>query len=172
MLRPDSQSPRTSESRRLPNVKAKEEITPEKFARFLEWLSPDNARAGEEYERLCFRLSTFFSQRRCVYADELVDETINRVILKSSQEQIESKIAYCYGVAKNVYRESLRRAHRCLDIDEIQLIAPTPAEPGFSRECLDQCLEQLPSNKRNLLLDYFSEEKSAKITFTSKSPQA
>jgi len=147
----------------LPNAHAKAELTPEKFAKFLEWLSPDVACAGEEYERLRFRLFNFFSKRGCVYADELVDETINRVILKSSEVQIESPLAYCYGVAKNVYRESLRKTRPHVDIDDVQLVAPTPAARSFSRECLDQCLDKLPAANRNLLLDYFSESKIAKI---------
>jgi DNA-directed RNA polymerase specialized sigma24 family protein len=147
----------------LPNASAKNEITREKFSVFLEWLSPDIERAVEEYERLRFRLSTFFSQRRCVFADELVDETINRVILKSSEEQIESKTAYFYGVAKNVYRESLRKQRPHVDIDEVQVVAPEREEPGFSHECLDKCLRELLPNERDLLLDYFSEAKSAKI---------
>jgi len=134
-----------------------------KFAGFLDWLSPDRDRAGEEYERLRFRLCTFFSQRRCSFADELADETINRVILKSSEETIENKIAYCYGVAKNVFRESLRKARPQLDIDEVNLVAKVPDEPSFSRECLDKCLEKLPPASSDLLLNYFSETKLAKI---------
>jgi DNA-directed RNA polymerase specialized sigma24 family protein len=151
------------ESQRLPNGSAKKEITRETFSGFLEWLSPDIECAVEEYERLRFRLSTFFSQRRCLFADELVDETLNRVILKSSEERIESKTAYCYGVAKNVYRESLRKQRAHVDIDDVQVAAPEPEETGFSQECLDKCLEKLLPNDRTLLLDYFSEAKSAKI---------
>jgi DNA-directed RNA polymerase specialized sigma24 family protein len=147
----------------LLNARTKKEITREKFAGFLEWLSPDRDRAGEEYERLRFRLCTFFSQRQCSFADELADETINRVILKSSAEKIESKIAYCYGVAKNVYRESLRKERTHLDIDEVSIAAKAPEEPSFSRECLDKCLEKLSPDNRNLLLEYFSEAKLAKI---------
>lgn len=141
----------------------KKEITRERFEGFLDWLSADRDRAGEEYERLRFRLCTFFSQRRCSFADELADETINRVILKSSEERIENKIAYCYGVAKNVFRESLRKERPHLDVDEISLAAEAPDEPSFSRECLDKCLDKLPADSRNLLLDYFSEAKLAKI---------
>jgi DNA-directed RNA polymerase specialized sigma24 family protein len=141
----------------------KQEVTPEKFASFLEWLSPDRDVAGEEYERLRFRLCTFFSQRQCSFADELADETINRVILKSSEEEIENKIAYCYGVAKNVYRESLRKQRIHVDIDDVTITAKAPEEPSFSSECLDKCLEKLPSDSRNLLLEYFSEAKLAKI---------
>jgi len=144
-------------------LKVKKEITRERFEGFLEWLSPDQDSAGEEYERLRFRLCTFFSQRQCGFADELADETINRVILKSSEEKIENKIAYCYGVARNVYRESLRKDRPHLDIDEVTVAAKTPEEPSFSRECLDKCLEKLSPDNRNLLLDYFSEAKLAKI---------
>jgi DNA-directed RNA polymerase specialized sigma24 family protein len=147
----------------LSNANAKKEVTREKFASFLEWLNPDAESAGEEYERLRFRLCTFFSQRQCIFADELADETINRVILKISEEQIESKIAYCYGVARNVYRESLRKERTHLDIDDVTIAAKPPEEPSFSRECLDLCLEKLSSDSRNLLLDYFSEAKLAKI---------
>ena len=140
------------------------EVTREKFADFLAWLNPEGDRAGEEYERLRFRLYTFFSQRHCRFAEELVDETINRVILKSSEEKIENKIAYCYGVAKNVYRESLRRERNHLNIDEVPMAAKSPAaELSFSRECLDKCLAELSPESRNLILDYFSEVKLAKI---------
>jgi len=141
----------------------KQEVTRERFEGFLDWLSPERDRAGEEYERLRFRLCTFFSQRQCGFADELADETINRVILKSSEEKIENKIAYCYGVARNVYRESLRKERPHLDIDEVTVAAKAPEEPSFSRECLDKCLEKLSPESRNLLLDYFSEAKLAKI---------
>jgi len=139
------------------------EVTREKFASFLDWLNPDSERAGEEYERLRFRLCTFFSQRQCRFPDELADETINRVILRSSEDNIENKIGYCYGVAKNVYRESLRKERPHLDIDEVTLAAKAPEEQSFSSECLDQCLEKLPPDSRTLLLDYFSEAKLAKI---------
>ena len=148
---------------RLPDTKSKKEVTREKFASFLEWLSPDRDSAGEEYERLRFRLCTFFSQRQCSFADELADETINRVILKSAEERIESKIAYCYGVAKNVYRESLRKERTHIDIDEVNIAAKVPEEQSFSRECLDKCLENLSPDSSSLLLDYFSEAKLAKV---------
>jgi RNA polymerase sigma factor (sigma-70 family) len=139
------------------------EVTPEKFAGFLEWLNPDRDRAGEEYERLRFRLCTFFGQRHCSFADELADETINRVILKVSEEKIENKIAYFYGVAKNVYRESLRKERPHLDIDDVKIAAKAPEEQSFSSDCLDECLEKLPPDSRSLLLEYFSEAKLAKI---------
>jgi DNA-directed RNA polymerase specialized sigma24 family protein len=147
----------------LSETKVNKEVTQEKFASFLAWLSPESDSAGEEYERLRFRLYTFFSQRHCRFSDELVDETINRMILKSSEEKIENKLAYCFGIAKNVYRESLRKEREHLNIDEVQIAAKAPTEQSFSGECLDKCLAELSPESRNLILDYFSEVKLAKI---------
>jgi DNA-directed RNA polymerase specialized sigma24 family protein len=147
----------------LPESEVKNDVTREKFANFLAWLSPDSESAGEEYERLRFRLSTFFSQRRCRFSDELADETINRVIRKINEEKIENKLAYCYGVARNVYRASLRKERDHLNVDEVIIAAKAPEEQSFSRECLDKCLAELSPESRNLILDYFSEVKLAKI---------
>lgn len=148
--------------RELPRISKTPELTAEKFASFLAWLSPDAERAGEEYERLRFRLCTFFSVRRCGFADELADETINRVILKSSDEEIKNKTAYCFGVAKNVYLEALRKAQP-VDLDEVELAAKAPEERSFSHDCLDKCLNELPAENRTLILEYFSEARQAKI---------
>jgi RNA polymerase sigma factor (sigma-70 family) len=148
----------------VPDAHANKLVTAESFANFLAWLNPDRDAAGEAYERLRFRLCRFFSQRNCNFADELADETINRVIVKVGSEPIENKMGYCYGVAKNVFLESLRKTRHQVDIDEVTVAAVEPAEePQISHECLDKCLANLPSDTRNLLLDYFSEAKRRKI---------
>ena len=139
----------------MPYSRTKQEVTREKFARFLEWLSSDPDKAGEEYELLRFRLLNFFTNRRCGFVDELADETINRVMLKMSEEQIENKLAYCYGVAKNVYRETLRKQRAHVDLDDVVLPAAAPYEPSVSSDCLDECLAKLPEENRKLLIDYF-----------------
>lgn len=143
--------------------KAGTDVTVESFSSFLEWLSPDRDRAGEEYELLHYRLRTFFAQRRCGFADELADETINRVMVKSAEEHIENKLAYFYGVAKNVYREFLRKQRVHLDIEEVTITSAQREEPSFSRECLDKCLKELSPENEELVLDYFSDTKVAKI---------
>jgi DNA-directed RNA polymerase specialized sigma24 family protein len=151
-------------------MKPGKEVTQEKFAGFLEWLSPGGE--GEEYERLHFRLCTFFSQRRCRFPDELADETINRLMLKVGEEQIENKLAYCYGVAKNVYRESLRKERHHVNVDEVLVVAPTPAERNVSEECLDKCLAELPAESQQMILDYFSEVKLAKVELRRRLSQS
>jgi len=147
----------------------KKEVTQERFAAFLAWLSPDMERAGEEYERLRFRLITFFSHRNCRFAEELADETINRVTIKIGEEAIENKFAYAYAVARNVFLESRRAEKTHVSLDEINVAAETPPdEPDFDDECLEKCLNELSAENRTLILDYFSEAKQAKIDLHKK----
>ena len=142
----------------------KKEITPEKFAEFLGWLSPETEQAGEAYERLRFRLITFFAHRNCRFPEDLADETINRVTLKIGAEKIENKLAFVYGFAKKVFLESLRKEKNHLNIDEINITEKEPEEEkNFSGEHLEKCLNELSDENRSLILDYFSEEKQAKI---------
>lgn len=147
----------------MPDVKLKKEVTREAFANFLAWLSPTPEGAGEEYEHVRRLLMNFFAHRGCTCPEDLADETINRVILKVGEEQIENRRAYCYGVARNVYRESLRRERKHLDIDEVQIAAEAPAEESFSHDCLDKCLAELPPERRMTLLQYFSVSKAQKV---------
>jgi DNA-directed RNA polymerase specialized sigma24 family protein len=144
------------------------EVTRESFEIFLGWLSPEQEKQGEEYERLRFRLMTFFGARGCLYAEELADEVINRIVLLVGREVIENKLGYVYGVAKNVYLESLRKEKTHVNVDDLNLAANAPAEIDFSNKCLEKCLQKLPRDRRELVLDYFSEEKSSKVALHKK----
>jgi DNA-directed RNA polymerase specialized sigma24 family protein len=144
---------------------AKKEVTPEKFAEFLDWLSPEKERSGDEYRRLWSRLQMFFANRGCLFAEDLADETINRVCLKIGAETVENKAAFVYGFAKNVYLESLRKEKKHLNIDEITVAArqSEEEEKDFSGDCLDKCLDELPDENRRLILEYFSVGEQSKI---------
>lgn len=142
------------------------ELTAKRFALFLAWLNPDRELAAAEYERLRFRLTAYFAFHKCSFADELTDETINRVALKIGSEVIENKNAYFYGVARNVYLESLRKERRFVNIEDVSVPAPTAEIETSERstgDFLDKCLQELPSDSRSLILEYMSESKQAKI---------
>lgn len=142
------------------------EVTRENFEIFLRWLNPEPEKAGHEYERLRFRLMTFFSARRCLYADELADVTLNRTVAKVSQlnaQTIENKTSYVYAIAKYVYLESLRKEKTFLNIDETKVAAEKVETVDFSGECLDKCLGKLEFEQRTFILEYFSESKAQKI---------
>ena len=147
----------------IPEMNKSKEVTRENFAIFLRWLSPQKDKEGGEYERLRFRLTTFFAARRCPFAEELADEVINRLVVHIVREAIENKLGYIYGVARKVYLESLRKEKTRVNIDDLQLAAKAAAEPDFSVQCLNKCLKKLPSECREMVLDYFSQNKSEKI---------
>ncbi len=159
---------------RFSNMQNTKEVTRENFEIFLNWLSPEPDKIGAEYEKLRFRLIAFFSARRCFFAEELADEVINRIVILIGREVIENKLSYIYAVARNVYLESLRKEKSHVNIDDLGLAADAPAEPDFSNDCLDKCLGMLPAERRELILDYFSEDKAEKIAMrrrTSKDLQ-
>lgn len=147
------------------------EVTRENFEIFLKWLNPEPEKAGNEYERLRFRLITFFSSRRCLYADELADATLNRTVEKVSTlnaETIENKTSYVYAIAKYVYLESLRKEKIFLNIDETKVAAENVEKLDFSGECLDKCLGKLEFGQRKFILEYFSESKARKVALHKK----
>lgn len=153
----------------LTETTTKKEVTRERFAALLVWLSPDAQLAGEEYERLRFRLIKFFLHRNCRFPEELADETINRVTVKIGEETIENKLAYAYAVARNVFLESLRAEKKHISIDDVSIAAATPpGELDIDDECLEKCLGELPAENRTLILEYFSEAKQAKIDLHKK----
>jgi DNA-directed RNA polymerase specialized sigma24 family protein len=141
----------------------KRTITREVFSNFLAWLNAAGDPNGEEYEQLRCGLCNFFSQRHCRFAEDLADETIDRVIVTVSGARIENPVRYCYGVAKNVYREFLRQERRHVSVEDIVLTAEAPTELTFGRECLERCLAELSGETRSLILNYYSEVKHAKI---------
>jgi DNA-directed RNA polymerase specialized sigma24 family protein len=64
---------------------------------------------------------------------------------------------YFYGVAHNVHLEYCRRRPDPLPPPT----APPPNEEAYA--CLEQCLQQMTAKSRDLVLQYYQEEKQAKI---------
>lgn len=139
-------------------------LTQEQFNELLAWLDPDPGRAGERYEAIRRRLITIFLNRGCDEAEDLADETINRVAKKAAvlkETYVGEPAPYFYGVAKKLFMEHLRRCSR-------RPQAPPP-EPSRSEiephlKCLDECLAKLRPESRQLILRYYEERKQAKIT--------
>ena len=131
------------------------------FDRLLRWLDADRDTAGREYQTIRERLIKIFAKRGAD-AEALADETINRVA--SKLEDIVGIYEgnprfYFFSIANFVYREHLRRNGP----------PPDPPRPEFdedkehSLECLDRCLEKLSLKQRKLVLEYYAQDKSAKI---------
>jgi RNA polymerase sigma factor (sigma-70 family) len=133
------------------------ELTQEAFDKLLACFDPDRERAGEKYEQLRHKLILYFEGRRCLPAEDCVDETFNRVAKRIDEgEQIRDLTNYAFGVARRVFLEHQR------DERERLTEPPTPPPEENSDEvrlrCLDQCLERLPPKDREIALQYYQAE--------------
>jgi DNA-directed RNA polymerase specialized sigma24 family protein len=145
------------------------EVTPEAFVRFLGMLSPDPEIAGEKYEELRSKLIKFFEWRGNFYADKLADDTMNRAMRKIDEgEQIENIYALCLGIARYIVMEYRRHPdNRRVEIEELFTVAapsvPQEEEDDLRLVVLRECLRGLPEEDRELIIEYYQEDKQAKI---------
>jgi RNA polymerase sigma factor (sigma-70 family) len=142
-------------------------LTAEAFERFLSCLDADSDRAGTQYETIRRKLVKSFDWRGAHFPEECADETINRVIRKlESGESIRDIPTYCYGMSRFVFLETLRKPdYRRVSLDELSSVAAPPDEEEESgeRDCFERCLSELPAEGRQLILQYYQDEKRHKI---------
>jgi RNA polymerase sigma factor (sigma-70 family) len=141
------------------------DITPEQFDSLLTWLGESDRDAGaQRYETIRAGLVRMFITKGFNDAEDLADETINRVItrLPDIVETYDGDpTRYFHGVARNIIRERIRRKE--VLADEVPAIWIDPQPNSVERECLDHCLSLLPNEKHDLILDYFVYEGHDKI---------
>jgi RNA polymerase sigma factor, sigma-70 family len=143
-------------------MKTDSTLTKTEFDEFLAWLDPDRDCAADRYERIRNRLISFYLNRQCGTADDLADETINRVVKKPKEwkdNYTGNPMPYFYAVAKNVFLEYCREVNRKIEPP------PDTSRPELEEHlaCLKKCLAKLTSESRNLILPYYQERKRAKI---------
>jgi len=148
-------------------------LTQDAFDNLLDWLDADRSRAGIKYEAIRIRLVKIFTCRGCPEAEDLADETINRVVARV--EEIASRyegdpLPYFYAVSHKVHLEYLRKSKFRQAEDEAETVTCIAApfvtmadENDAAYECLERCLEDLPAGNRKLVLDYYQHERQAKI---------
>lgn len=136
-------------------------LSQEAFDALLDWLDSDREQAGIKYEEIRLRLIRIFVGRGCGEAEDLADETINRVISKLDEIEKEfsgDRARYFYGVANKVLMEYLRKKPPQppplppIDSDRVEL----------EYRCLEQCIDALSDENRQLLLEYYQAEGKAK----------
>ena len=137
-------------------------LSQEAFDKLLAWLDSDREMAGKKYEDIRRRLIKIFNCRGCLEAEALADETINRVTGKVQALEADysgEPAAYFYGVARKVLLEYLRKKRVA--------VMPPPEDSSSEIEeglnCLDNCMQHLDAESRQLVLNYYQDEKQAKI---------
>ena len=145
-------------------VKKKTGFTKESFDVLLNWLHPDREMAGVRYEQIRQTLVGIFVRQGCSPAEDMADETINRVISRLDEVKdsyVGDKSLYFYGVARKVLREYLRqRPEQPHVFTQPELEEP---EGEDAHQCLDECMNELPPETRSLIIEYFQDEKREKI---------
>jgi RNA polymerase sigma factor (sigma-70 family) len=146
-----------------PQTKKEWLLTQEAFDRLLLWLNPDREQAGKRYEQIRLRLIKIFACRGCGEPEDLADETINRVIrrLPEIKERYEGDPAlYFYGVAQKVHLEYMKRKPVPRDLPPQ---SARSEEDEQEYECLERCMEKLTPQNRELVIQYYQDEKRVKV---------
>lgn len=150
-------------------TKTKWSLTQAAFDKLLNEFSTDRDEAGALYEKTRRKLVRFFEWRAIESADDYADETFNRVARRIDEgQQIENLISYIYAVARLLVKEALKLRERLpVALDDappdLREKAPVVIEPDVRLACLDKCLESLTADNRKLIIDYYQEERRAKI---------
>lgn len=148
------------------------------FDRLLAWLDDGEDSEGEKYLEMRRRLVAYFDRRNRPAADELADDTLNRIGRTLEQEgEIATRppARYCYVIARFVLLEDIRRERRHVQLDERR--TPTSrrwnvtAIDSGSRfdvreqrlDCLDRCLRMLKPAQRELIVEYYRDSRRDKI---------
>jgi DNA-directed RNA polymerase specialized sigma24 family protein len=155
----------------VPRGKKAWDLTSESFARLLAALDSDQQRAAERYEQLRRKLVNFFEWRGSATADELADETLNRLARKIDEgEPIRNLSSYLGGMARLVWLESLKEQERQRGaFEDLSISSQHPAKTDLQRiECFEFCLQSLPPENHVLILDYYRDEKSARIALRKR----
>jgi len=141
-------------------------LTKSAFDLLLAQLDSDREEAGTRYEALRRKLVKFFEWRGCRFPEDLADDAINRVARNiEAGENIRDLAAYCAGVARHVFLESLRARQREEALQSTPQSLPTSAaEPDLRRGCLEGCLRELSQEDLNLIVEYYKEDKQARIS--------
>ena len=134
--------------------------TPEAFEKLLSRLHPDREQAGEEYELLRLKLQEYFRSRACFYAEELTDETMNRLAKKIAEgEEVRDVLRFCHGLAHWVWMEHLKRPDaRRVTFDDLPVepfVLPTSILQKQRDACFYYCLKQLPATDSALIIEYW-----------------
>jgi RNA polymerase sigma factor (sigma-70 family) len=138
-------------------------LTEEQFQQLLAWLDKDPTRAGLKYEEIRRKLIIIFLNRNCEEVEDLADETINRVARKVCElkdSYVGDPARYFFGVAKRIFSEHVRKVSKRRRIEPL-IVSSSDSEPRL--KCLDECLDQLDPDSRELILSYYQGKKQAKI---------
>lgn len=136
------------------------------FYKLLDWLDNDRESAGQKYKTIHQKLTRIFYARGAHAAEELADETIERVTKKIddlTDNYVGEPMLYFYGVAKNVFLEFTRKP---VDKELPNSISQEVFSDDQSEQLdiyLTKCLNSLSSEDSEFIIEYYKKDKQEKI---------
>lgn len=143
-------------------------LTQAAFDKLLAAFDHDREQAGAKYTELREQLCRFFTWRGCPYPEDHADETLNRTARRlAGGEQIAEVRGYTFGVARllvlEVHRQEERRRLALAELPTTGEASEDTGEEEKRLRCLQNCLLKLSQGNRELIVQYYQGERSAKI---------
>lgn len=152
-------------------------LTKEDFDSLLYWFSPNRDEAGLKYEEIRNGLIRFFHYKGCSEAENLADETINRVAKKLSVLNTDNNykhLTYFYGFASKIYLEYKNKVEKKEVEFENNVHLKEPLSEVSDNllegkhKCLESCISKLSAEDKHLIIQYFTKDKSEKFEHRRK----
>jgi len=136
--------------------KGSEGLTPEAFVKFLRWLSEDTELAVKEYHAIKAKLIKYFIRLGCDDPEDLFDRTVDVVVENVEKgSEYQSPLHFCFGVARNKYKEYLKKPRPSLSVNDDIPSPPLPdGDSGLNEQklvCLERCMRKLPPRSHDLI---------------------
>lgn len=160
------------------------ELTEESLKRLLACFHPDAEIAGQKLNRLYQKLTTFFECNQCHCPEEYVDKTmycVARRLDEGLELSPEGPSGFFFGVANNILKEYRKEKNDYISLDDLPhqngfFIDPNETEREErekqlieqEKEHLDECLQKLSDEERELITAYYQGEKNGKLTNRKK----
>lgn len=151
--------------------------SPEGLKNLLNRFDQDTTRAWEKYADIRRRLAKFFEWNQCTEAEDLADEVLDRVAAKPDSEEIREVEKYCFGVARFVCLEALKKSRRETHSEDLPGGENSlPDDHDQSAEivnrlhqerrlaCLRRSLARLLPGDRELIVRYYSADEEKQKT--------
>ena len=104
------------------------------------------------------------------FPEDHCDETLDRIARRLAEGvEIKNIGGYAYVVARLVFLETLKGPEsRRVDVEPARLVAPGDGIDDTEDDerrlvCLDRCLHGLPAHSRELIVEYYREDKRGRI---------
>lgn len=134
------------------------------FDDLLDWLDSDREAAARKYETIRSGLLRLFASHGISDGAFYADETFDRVTRRLPEIRptfVGEPARYFTGVARNIVREALRNKEV---LPEEMPERPTEEnEDDEMLDCLKRCLQELPQDRQELILDYHLHHGRAKV---------